>query len=128
MNRESLIAYAEEHLGKTYRFGADGNTEIDCSQLVVESMKKAGVVRSDYDTTAAGLFDLSAGKPTGEVRRGDLVFLRRGGKITHVEIALGPVENGRIPIIDASSNAGKVTKRYQSVGPSVSVGSPLFVT
>ncbi len=127
MNREELIAYAEEHLGKTYRFGADGNTEIDCSQLVVESMKKAGVVRSDYDNTAAGLFDLTASKSPNEIRRGDLVFLRRGGRITHVEIALGPVENGRIPIIDASSNAGKVTKRYQALGPTVTAGSPLFV-
>ncbi|MFZ3232633.1 MAG: NlpC/P60 family protein [Patescibacteria group bacterium] len=127
MGREDLISYAETHLGKTYRFGADGNTEIDCSQLVVESMKKAGVVRSDYDNTAAGLFDLTASKSTNEIRRGDLVFLRRGGRITHVEIALGPVENGRIPIIDASSNAGKVTKRYQAVGPTVTAGSPLFV-
>lgn len=127
MDREELVTHAEEHMGKRYRLGADGTEAIDCSQLVVESMKKAGVVRSDYDNTAAGLFDLTAGKPASEVRRGDLVFLRRDGRITHVEIALGPVENGRIPIIDASSNAGKVTKRYQAVGSSVSVGSPLFV-
>lgn len=127
MDRETLIAHAETHLGKTYRFGGDGNTEIDCSQLVVEAMRAAGVVRSDYDTTAAGLLDLSVGKPVSEIRRGDLVFLRRGGRITHVQIALGPVENGRIPIIDASSNAGKVTKRYQAVGPTVSAGTPIFV-
>lgn len=127
MDRESLVAFAEEHLGKAYRFGADGNAEIDCSQLVVESMKRAGIVNSRYDTTAHGLFDLSIGKPASEVRRGDLVFLRRGDRISHVEIALGPVENGMIPIIDASSNAGKVTKRYQKIGPTVSVGSPIFI-
>lgn len=127
MNRDFLVTFAEEHLGKTYRFGGNGNTEIDCSQLVVESMKRAGVVNSNYDNTAQGLFNLSIGKPISEVRRGDLVFLRRGDGISHVEIALGPVENGRIPIIDASSNAGMVTKRYQKVGPSVAVGTPIFV-
>ncbi|MDQ1344360.1 MAG: hypothetical protein QG650_1081 [Patescibacteria group bacterium] len=127
MGREELVAYAEEHMGKRYRLGADGVEATDCSQLVVDAMKKAGVVRSDYDNTAAGLFDLTVGKPSSEVRRGDLVFFRRAGRISHVEIALGPVEDGRIPIIEASSRAGKVIKRYQAVGSSVAVGSPIFV-
>lgn len=127
MDREDLVRFAEEHLGKPYVYGANGDRAIDCSQLVVESMKRTGIVNSHYDNTAAGFFDQSVPKPASDVRRGDLVFLSKGGRITHVEIALGPVENGKIPVIDASSNAGKVSKRYQTVGASVRVGEPIFV-
>jgi hypothetical protein len=43
-----------------------------------------------------------------------------------VEIALGPVKNGEIPILDASSNAGGVSKRQQKITQEVEVGTPYF--
>lgn len=123
---DNLIAAAEGHMGKKYQLGANGDTAIDCSQLIVEALKENRVVHSKFDTTAAGFALNSRPKAVSEVQRGDLVFLRTNGNITHVEIALGPVKNGVIEILDASSNAKKVSKRSQKVGPNVEVGTPYF--
>lgn len=111
-----------------YQLGADGTNAIDCSQLVVESLKKAGVVGAGFDTTAAGFYSVTKPKKAHEVQRGDLVFLQNGNHITHVEIATGPAVNGAIPIIDASgrSNAGKVAYREQLIDGHVLVGTPTF--
>lgn len=59
MTREDLIAGASTHLGKGYKLGANGTNLIDCSQLIVESLKSARVVHSKYDNSAAGFRDLS---------------------------------------------------------------------
>lgn len=123
---EDLIASAERHMGKPYKMGANGNTAIDCSQLIVEALKDNRVVHSRFDTTAAGLAMNARPKSVTSVARGDLVFLRKGGNITHVEIALGPVVNGSIEVLDASSNAGKVSQRTQKVTSEVEVGTPYF--
>lgn len=123
---DELIAAAEGHMGKPYQLGANGDVAIDCSQLIVEALKANKVVHSRFDTTAAGLALNTRPKSATEVQRGDLVFLRTGSNITHVEIALGPVKNGVIEILDASSNAKKVSKRTQKIGPNVEVGTPYF--
>ncbi len=65
-------------------------------------------------------------KSVEAVAKGDLVFLRTAGSITHVSIALGPVVNGSIEILDASSDAGKVSKRSQKIGAHVEIGTPYF--
>lgn len=121
-----LIASAEKHLGKPYKYGANGNAAIDCSQLVVEALKDNRVVHSRYDDTAAGFAMKCQPKNPESVQRGDLVFLRKDGRVTHVEIALGPATNGSIPILDASSNAGIVSKRHQKITSEVEVGTPYF--
>lgn len=123
---EALIIAAEKHMGKPYKFGANGDTEIDCSQLIVEALKTNRVVHSRYDTTAAGLALNSRPKSPQDVERGDLVFLRQKGVIAHVAIALGPANHGEIEIIDASSDAKKVSKRTQRITSSVEVGTPYF--
>ena len=41
MTREDLISGASIHMGKAYKWGADGKNLIDCSQLIVESLKSA---------------------------------------------------------------------------------------
>jgi hypothetical protein len=71
-----LIASAERHIGKPYKYGADGKASIDCSQLVVEALKDNRVVHSRYDDSAAGFAMKSQPKNPGSVQRGDLVFLR----------------------------------------------------
>jgi cell wall-associated NlpC family hydrolase len=126
IDRETLIGGAESHLWKPYKLWANGDRAIDCSQLIVESLKQARVVNSRFDTNAANLRALSSGKPASSVERGDLVFLRKEGRISHVAIALGPVTNGGIPILDASTNTGKVAKRNQPITGEVEVGVPKF--
>lgn len=130
VSADDIVSYAEEHLGKPYRLGANGVKSIDCSQLVVETLKKAGIVGSNYDITAAGLHDLSAAKKLQDVKKGDLVFLhKRSGHVGHVAIALGaPDEKGYIDIIDASSSQGGVTKRrFHTSLAGLSAGSLPFV-
>ncbi len=123
---DDLIASAEKHMGKRYSLGANGDVAIDCSQLVVEALKDNRIVHSRFDTTAAALALNTRPKSPESVERGDLVFLRTNGNITHVEIAMGPAKNGVIDILDASSNAGKVSKRQQKITSNVEVGTPYF--
>ena len=129
-NPEDLISSAQKHIGEKYVWGGVGDGRgVDCSGLVVAALQERGVVSSSYDNSAAGFFDGTIPKKPQDVKRGDLVFLQSGGRITHVEIATGPVQNGEIPILDASSathNAGKVTERTQKINSRVLVGTPLF--
>lgn len=130
MTSDSLVSYAEEHLGKPYRLGANGVKSIDCSQLVVETLKKAGIVGEKFDTTAAGFHEMSTAKKLSKVGKGDLLFLHKGsGHVSHVAIALSaPDAKGYIDIIDASSSQGAVTKRkFHMSMAGLSAGSLPFV-
>lgn len=66
---DTLVSNAEAHLGKPYRLGANGNKAIDCSQLVVETLKQAGIVGEKFDTTAAGFHDMSKAKKVSNVEK-----------------------------------------------------------
>lgn len=108
-----FVSNAEEHLGKPYRLGGNGKNTMDCSQLVVESLKTAGVVSKSFDTTAAGFYSMSSKKKLDEVQKGDLLFWHnKGGYVTHVAIALSaPDQKGYVEIIDASASKKSVAKR-----------------
>ncbi len=108
-----FVSNAEEHLGKPYRLGGNGKKTMDCSQLVVESLKTAGVVSESFDTTAAGFHSMSSKKKLGEVQKGDLLFWHnKRGHVTHVAIALSaPDQKGYVEIIDASASKKSVAKR-----------------
>jgi chorismate mutase len=108
-----FVSNAEEHLGKPYRLGGNGKKTMDCSQLVVESLKTAGVVSESFDTTAAGFYSMSSKKKLGEVQKGDLLFWHnKRGHVTHVAIALSaPDQKGYVEIIDASASKKSVAKR-----------------
>lgn len=131
---EALIANANDHIGKWYVWGwGRWNTDVtDCSWLVLMAMKEAWVVDHWYDNTAEWLSRITKLKESpNNVVRWDLVFLQNSSwRITHVEIATWPVINWEIPIIDASSNARKVSYRNQDVNPNnwnrVLVGTPIF--
>lgn len=130
MTSDALVSNAEAHLGKPYRLGANGNKAIDCSQLVVETLKQAGIVGEKFDTTAAGFHDMSKAKKVSNVEKGDLLFLHKGsGHVSHVAIALSqPDAKGYIDIIDASSSQGAVTKRkFHMSMAGLSAGSLPFV-
>lgn len=130
MTSDALVSNAEAHLGKPYRLGANGNKAIDCSQLVVETLKQAGIVGEKFDTTAAGFHGMSKAKKVSNVEKGDLLFLHKGsGHVSHVAIALSaPDAKGYIDIIDASSSQGAVTKRkFHMSTAGLSAGSLPFV-
>lgn len=118
---DDLILFAEEHIGKPYVYGSDGKTSMDCSQLVVESLKKARVVHSGFDTTAEMLSLNSSTKNPANTERGDLVFIRKNGRIAHVMIALSSTRNGTIRVIDASPRAG-VSERTIEITSDIEVG------
>lgn len=127
---DALVSYAEDHLGKPYRLGANGKKAIDCSQLVVETLKTAGIVGDKFDTTAAGFRGMSEAKKVSQVEKGDLLFLhKKSGHVSHVAIALSaPDSKGYIEIIDASSSQGAVTKRkFHMSMANLSAGSLPFV-
>ncbi len=127
---DALVSYAEDHLGKPYRFGANGKKAIDCSQLVVETLKTAGIVGDKFDTTAAGFRGMSEAKKVSQVEKGDLLFLhKKSGHVSHVAIALSASDSkGYIEIIDASSSQGAVTKRkFHMSMANLSAGSLPFV-
>lgn len=130
MTSDALVSNAEAHLGKPYRLGANGVKSIDCSQLVVETLKQAGIVGEKFDTTAAGFHGMSKAKKVSHVEKGDLLFLHKGsGHVSHVAIALSaPDAKGYIDIIDASSSKGAVTKRkFHMSMAGLSAGSLPFV-
>ena len=65
----------------------------DCSGYCIEMLKKMGVLPSNYDTTAKGLYNKCDSHPRREdLRKGDLVFYSKTGKaadISHVGFYLG---------------------------------------
>lgn len=124
---ERLIQAVYRHMGKRYQLWGDGRHSIDCSQLVIEGLKDCWVCDQSFDTTAHNLARyFTIPKNPYQVVRWDLVFLMKGERITHVAIALwSPVWNS-IPIIDASSNVGRVSIRYQRIHSWVMVGTPTF--
>lgn len=125
-NPEDLIKSAYKHIWKWYLFWWNWEENIDCSQLVIESLKDNWVVSQAFDTTAHNLSKFTRQKNPSDVIRWDLVFLQNWGNITHVEIALGPVIDWQIPIIDASSNVWIVSTRYQKLNQKVLVWTPVF--
>ncbi len=127
--RDRFVRAAEEHEGKPYLLGGSGNRYIDCSQLVVESMKRLGIVGESFDTTAAGLRKgFSVPKKRSDVRYGDFVYLEKNGKTTHVAIALGTPSGGYVDVLDASSTTGRVMKRRISMNlAGLSVATPKFL-
>lgn len=126
-NPDDLLAQAKLHLWKPYILGWNWISSIDCSQLVIEAMKWNWVVDYWYDNTAEWLSRITNQKSPNEVQKWDLVFIQNSSwKITHVEIALWPVEWNKIPIIDASKSVWWVTTRYQTISSKILVWTPIF--
>ncbi len=97
-----FVSGATAMLGQPYRFGGAAPGGFDCSGLVAYAAAGAGLrlPRTAHE-------QLRAGSPLarGEVRGGDLVFMRLGSKELHVGIALdgerfvhAPSTGGRVRI------------------------------
>ncbi|MEV6977693.1 C40 family peptidase [Kitasatospora sp. NPDC093806] len=86
---ESALDYALAQLGKPYVWGGDGPTGYDCSGLVQQAYRRAGVgLPRVADDQYAATTPITA----GQLRRGDLLFWSDSGRasgIHHVGIYLG---------------------------------------
>ena len=89
MDREVFANSAKDMVGIPYLWGGDDPSGFDCSGMVVECLKIIGLLQSDDDTTANGLWNRYRIGIIAEPRRGDLLFwFNDDGRATHVAIAL----------------------------------------
>jgi cell wall-associated NlpC family hydrolase len=67
----TAISYAQQQLGKPYRWGGTGPDAFDCSGLVMEAYASAGI---SIPRTADKQWAAGPQIPASQVERGDLVF------------------------------------------------------
>lgn len=88
-HRKEAISYVKRWIGTWYKWGGDDSSGFDCSGLVIEMLKSAGILPRKFDTTAAGLHDMFKHNAVNKPYKGCLVFWHNGnGKIIHVEIMI----------------------------------------
>lgn len=85
--RDAVIAAAETHLGAPYYWGADGPSMFDCSGYVLYVLRQDTGLIDWGDDTAHGIMNRLPSISSPE--KGDMVFLWSGGRVQHVEIAMG---------------------------------------
>jgi cell wall-associated NlpC family hydrolase len=90
--RDAAIDYIKHFIGTWYKWGGDDPAGFDCSGLVIEYLKSAGLIGRGKDYTAQGLYDFlleeMRERSCDHATPGGLVFYQRGGRIVHVEICL----------------------------------------
>jgi len=100
-----LIQTALSYLGTPYRWGGDDPSGFDCSGLVVECLKTAGLLAEQDDLSADGLWRKYASTAIEKPESGALLFtLNSKNKATHVVICLD-----RYFQISASGGTSKTT-------------------
>jgi peptidoglycan DL-endopeptidase CwlO len=86
----TAIAFAEQQLGKTYQWGGTGPDAFDCSGLVMQAYRAAGI---DIPRTSQQQWLWGPQIPVAQVRPGDLVFFAGADGTTtspgHVGIVIG---------------------------------------
>ncbi|MEU8921234.1 C40 family peptidase [Kitasatospora sp. NPDC048545] len=88
-SRETAVDYALAQLGKPYVWGGDGPSGYDCSGLVQQAFRRAGI---SLPRVADDQYAATTPITAGQLRRGDLVFWSDSGRasgIHHVGIYLG---------------------------------------
>ena len=96
------VEYAKTKLGLPYVWGAQGPRAYDCSGLVQDAYRQAGISlpRTTYDLISVG-----TPVPRSEVREGDLVLsnFSAPGRPEHVQLAVSPTM-----VIEAPTPGGRV--------------------
>ncbi|MFF7635674.1 C40 family peptidase [Kitasatospora sp. NPDC008050] len=86
---EPAVAYALAQLGKPYVWGGNGPAGYDCSGLVQQAYRRAGI---ELPRVADDQYAATTPISSGQLRRGDLMFWSDSGRpsgIHHVAIYLG---------------------------------------
>ena len=101
------VQYAKTKLGLPYVWGAQGPRAYDCSGLVRDAYRHAGV---SLPRTTYNLISVGEPVPRSEVREGDLVFsnFSASGRPEHVQLAVSPAM-----VIEAPTPGGHV--QYSSI-------------
>ena len=99
---EAMIGYAYNQLGSSYTWGGAGPYDLgfDCSGLALQAIHAGGmdpqpinVVKHAWPAyrTSQELYNYSGFQyfPLAQRQRGDLIFYKSGGVVTHVSIYLG---------------------------------------
>ena len=108
MTQQIILNYAYSFLGTPYRWGGDDPLlGVDCSGLVIEVLKAAGVYKGSFDTTAQGLYDdltknKSAALTTSPAPMSIAFYGKSVTHITHVAICVSPTH-----ILEAGGGGSK---------------------
>lgn len=114
--KNSLVQFANNNLGMTYKRGGKWDGTIDCSGLIT-NRATAAWFKVPGSGDAQSLYNASTEKPLTDLTNGDLIYYKDdqkdqyGRNVTHVWVALWPVQDWTIRVLDASSNLWKVGYR-----------------
>jgi LysM repeat protein len=97
---DSIVDFALKHKGATYKYGAAGPKYFDCSGLVYYTFNHFGIklFRSSQEQYNNGI-----AVKREDIRKGDLVFFKRGEGIGHVGIVIENNDNGHFTFVHAST-------------------------
>src|SRR5436309_1181297 len=104
-----VVDQASSHIGDPYQFGGADCFGTDCSGLIQQAFKGAGMT---VPRSAHELYSAAQRVDPGQLQRGDLLFLQGtqsaipAGRASHVGIY-----DGAGNVIAASSAAGKVVRQ-----------------
>ena len=104
VQRASTVALHQ--IGDHYRYGAAGPNAFDCSGLVQYSYRKAGI---RLPRTAAAQARRAHRIPKNKLRRGDLIFFNRGGRVYHAAIFL-KWSRGKAQMVHAPGSGQRVKR------------------
>ena len=83
---KEVIEEALSHLGMNYVWGSNGPNKFDCSGLVQYCYKQVGI---SLPHSAQGQYNVTSRKSVNDIQPGDLVFKKKGDRISHVGIYMG---------------------------------------
>ncbi|GAA3709915.1 hypothetical protein GCM10022377_24450 [Zhihengliuella alba] len=114
-SKEAAISWALNTAAdnsNTYRYGANGPSQWDCSSFTQRAFAQSGV---SLPRTSGSQYGAGTKVPLSQLRRGDLVFsANSGGSIYHVAIYLGngQVVHARNPNVPAAQQISVTSLAY----------------